>query len=440
MASVYMLPPPGGDLRVINGRTYRAADSVRTEVLVGDDVILSANGWTQYTAVDTMQEAKLAVAGAAIAGAMGLRAVAMVGQSNERSADRTWAGVGSQAVSTAFSANGLSDPIAPSTTTLGSVIPHLDAQLRARGWNLKWANCAIGSSSFIKHWCGQVQQWSASTAYYGQRASIGAGDYGDYGDIVLVGTRVYRCTAGRARYACNNSGVAIPSGGGAVNVDYIVNVGTQTSGAVMPAAMNTAAVNDVIVDNTVTWTCLAVVAGTLTWYKPLASGEFGFDPLGLLARTKAALDAILYVSERWVFMANGQSDAQGALGSQATIRSWYRQAVTNMVNYFLAQGYKVAVGFTCWNPNSAVFADPVYSDTYQTLRLGIDDAFGSGFTTPADVIRGGDLYSLWGYNVKTYPEPPATSISGTNAPHLQASEYPSYALEWTNKLALSGRW
>jgi hypothetical protein len=373
-------------------------------------------------------------------GINGMRAVAMVGQSNERGSARTWEGPGTVAWTTAFNVNGLTDPIAPAVTALGSVIPLLDDFLSQRGWNIKWANCAIGGSSFIKQWTGQVGQWSASTAYFGQRASIGTGDSGDYGDVILVGTRVFRCTTGRARYACNNSGVAIPSGGGAINIDYIIPVGSQVTGATQPSTMSTAALNDVIPDNTVTWTCIATSVGALTLFKPLASGEFGFDPLGLLARTKAALDAIPFVRERWVFMANGQSDAQGALVSQPTVRGWYAVAIRNMVNYFTAQGYKVALGFTCFSPNAAVFDDPVYVDTYRTLQLGISDAFASGFVTPANVIRGGDLYELWGRNVVTYPEPPATAISGSNAPHVQASQYPAFAKEWFNKLTSSGAW
>lgn len=392
-----------------------------------------------------MDQVASLVSSAANAGLLGLRAVAMVGQSNERGSARTWAGPGSVAQTTAFDIGGLTDPIYPAVAPLGSVIPMLNQHLRARGWNIKWANCAIGGSSFIKHWCGQVQQWNANTAYAGQRASIGTGDNGDFGDIILVGTRVLRCTTGRTRYATNNSGVTIPTVG--TNIDYIVSTGTVTTGATQPVSdvggrtMAAANNGDTFTESGgIVWTCISTTAGALTLFKTLASGEFGFDPLKLLQRTRDSLNLIPHVSEKWVFMANGQSDAQGALVSQPSVRSWYRQAITNMVNYFTAEGFKVAVGFTCWVPNGQTFADPVYTDTYQTLRLGIDDAFASGFTTPASVIRGGDLYALWGYNVQTYPEPPATTIPGNSAPHLLASQYPAYAQEWTNKLLSSGAW
>jgi hypothetical protein len=374
----------------------------------------------------------------------------MVGQSNERGSARTWAGAGNQAQITLFSSNnGLADPIAPSVSPLGSVIPHLDALLRARGYNLKWTNCAIGGSTFIKQWCGQVFQWAANTTFFGQRASIGTGDAGDYGDVIVSGTRVLRCTTGAGRYATNNSGAAIPSGGGATNLDYILVPAAldKKTGATQPVsdvggrAMSAALVGDTFTETTgMVWTCLSTTLGTLSAFKVLASGEFGFDPLGLMVRTKTALDALTNVTERWVFMANGQSDAQGSVGSQSTIRGWYAQAIRNMVNYFTSQGYKVAVGFTCFNPNAPTFADATYPDQFQTLRLGIDDAFGSGFNTPANVVRGGDLYALWGYNVQTYPEPPSITISGTNAPHLLASQYPAFAQEWASKLAASGAW
>lgn len=375
-----------------------------------------------------------------VAGLAGKRAVAVLGQSNERGSARNWAGPGAVATAVTFEGLGLSDPIAPSVTALGSAWPYLNSHLRDRGWSLTWRNCAIGGSSFIKQWCGQVTQWGANTGYHAQRASIGTGDAGDYGDVIVDGTRVFRCTAGRARYATNNSGVAIPSGGGATNIDYIIVVGTQTSGATKPAAFATAAVNDVIVDGGVTWTCIATTLGTLSAFKVLASGEFGFDPLGLLARTKTQLDAISGMDEKWVFMANGQSDAQATLGSQATVRSWYKQAIDSMVNYLLSQGYKVAVGFTCWNPGSVTFGDATYSDQFKTLQLGIQDSLSTTFAGNASVVAGGDLYAAFGYAIQTYPEPPSTAIVGTNAPHLMAVEYPRYAEVWRAALAASGRW
>jgi hypothetical protein len=325
-------------------------------------------------------------------------------------------------------------------TALGSLLPWLNALLRARGWQLTWRNCAIGGSSFIKQWTGQVTQWGATTAFNGARASIGAGDAGDYGDIILDGTRVFRCTTGRARYATNSSGVAIPSGGGATNIDYIVTVGTQVTGATKPAAFATAAVNDVIADGTVSWTCIATSVGSLSGFKVLRSGDLGFDPLGLLARTKASLDAVTGVDEKWVFLSQGQSDAQGSLGSQATVRGWYKAVIESMTDYFLAQSYKVAIGFTCFNPNSSVFADPVYTDQFRTLQLGIQDALTVTYAGNANVIAGGDAYAYWGRTPPTYPEPPATAISGGNAPHLLASAYPEWAAVWRDALAASGKW
>lgn len=381
------------------------------------------------------------VSGDGIVGGAGRRGVAMIGQSNERSAARNWLGPGNLATAVTFEGGGLADPIAPSVSALGSVLPHLNAKLRSRGWGLKWANCAIGGSSFVKQWSGQATQWSANTGYFGQRASLGAGDAGDYGDVIIDGTRVFRCKVGRPRYATNASGVAIPSGGGATNVDYIVTPASAlVTGATKPAAFATAAVNDDIVDGTITWTCVATSLGGLSAFKVLRSGDFGFDPLGLLARTKASLDAMTNVDERWVFMSQGQSDAQATLGNQPTIRGWYKAAIESMTDYFLAQGYKVAIGFTCFNPNSTVFADATYPDQFATLQLAIADALNVTYAANASVIKGGDLYAYWGRNPPTYPEPPATSIVGTNAPHLLASAYPQFAQIWLDALIASGKW
>ncbi|MDT7836463.1 hypothetical protein [Aquabacterium sp. OR-4] len=376
-----------------------------------------------------------------IAGGAGKRGVAQVGQSNERSGARNWAGPGSVATDVTFDGLGLADPIAPSVSALGSVIPHLHARLRNRGWSLQWRNCAVGGSSFIKQWAGQATQWAANAAFFGQRASLGTGDAGDYGDVIVDSGRVFRCKVGRPRYATNASGVAIPSGSGATNIDYIITpTATQVTGATKPAAFATAAVNDDIVDNTITWTCVATSVGSMAAFKVLRSGDFGFDPLGLLARTKTNLDAISGVSERWVFMANGQSDAQASLANQPTIRSWYKQAVESMVDYFVAQGYRVALGFTCFSPNYTVFADPTYPDQFATLQLAINDALTVTYAGNASVIAGGDLYDYWGRTPPTYPEPPATSIVGANAPHLLASAYPEYAQVWADALAASGKW
>ncbi|MCU7370236.1 hypothetical protein PEC18_04970 [Paucibacter sp. O1-1] len=137
-----------------------------------------------------------------IAGGAGKRGVAQVGQSNERSGARNWAGPGSVATDVTFDGLGLADPIAPSVSALGSVIPHLHARLRNRGWSLQWRNRAVGGSSFIKQWAGQATQWAANAAFFGQRASLGTGGRG----------RLRRCDRGQwgASFAARSVGHATP--------------------------------------------------------------------------------------------------------------------------------------------------------------------------------------------------------------------------------------
>lgn len=227
--------------------------------------------------------------GSLIAGLKGRRAATFFGQSNERGSARNWAGPGNQATLVLFEGlNALLDPVPPSVTSLGSVLPHLDYALRGEGYRMTWRNCAIGGLSFIKQACGQVNSWQANTTYYGQRASIGTGDAGDYGDVIAVGTRVLRCTTGALRYATNSSGVAIPNGAGAVNIDYIMTpvASDRKTGAAQPVsdvggrAMSAAIVGDTFTETPsgMVWTCLSTTLGTLSAFKVLASGETGNDP------------------------------------------------------------------------------------------------------------------------------------------------------------------
>ncbi|MCU7370235.1 hypothetical protein PEC18_04965 [Paucibacter sp. O1-1] len=168
-------------------------------------------------------------------------------------------------------------------------------------------------------------------------------------------------------------------------------------------------------------------------FKLLRSGDFGFDPLGLLARTKTNLDAISGVSERWVFMANGQSDAQASLANQPTIRSWYKQAVESMVDYFVAQGYRVALGFTCFSPNYTVFADPTYPDQFATLQLAINDALTVTYAGNASVIAGGDLYDYWGAHLpptRNCLRPPSWAPMRPTCWHPRTPSTPRWPTRW----------
>jgi hypothetical protein len=305
--------------------------------------------------------------------------------------------------------------------------------LAANGGEARFVNGGIGGASFIKHFVGQIPFYSASTGYFGARASVGTGEPGDYGDVVTVSSRLFRCTTGRTRFAYYPGYSAIPTWGGS-RIDYILIPPGQTlaTGSSAPNWAGATNINDTVTDGTITWT-LVQTSGAKAQGSVLASGDLGFDPLGLLARLKTALDAVENVDERWVFLSNGQSDSQGAEGSQNTVRGWYETALTSIANWAIAQGYKVAIGFTCYNPGS-----PTYQfDTLSTARANVLAAFAAG-ANAANVIGGADLYQSMGTNLRSaglvYPEPGNPSA----APHLTDDGMMLAAGHWFDALKAAG--
>ena len=55
------------------------------------------------------------------------------------------------------------------------------------GYNPKLTNGSIGGMSFVKHACGQIQNYSATTRYRVARAATSAGDAGCVGEFVVPG-------------------------------------------------------------------------------------------------------------------------------------------------------------------------------------------------------------------------------------------------------------
>lgn len=358
-------------------------------------------------------------------------AVGIIGQSNERGEARDSSG--SYAITFRSALTGQSDPIPPAIAARGTWWIPLADMLAANGVEARFINGGIGGASFSKHFVGQIPFYSASTGYFGARESVGTGEPGDYGDVVTVGSRLFRCTTGRARFAYYPGFTAIPTfGGSRIDYIYIPTGQTQATGSSAPDWAGATNINDTVSDGTITWT-LVQTSGAKAQGSVLASGDLGFDPLGLLARTKAALDAVENVDERWVFLSNGQSDAQGNEGSQNTVRGWYETALTSITNWAIAQGYKVAIGFTCYNPGS-----PTYQyDTLSTARANVLASFAAG-ANAASVIGGADLYRSMGTALRSaglvYPEPGAPSA----APHLTDEGMLLAAGHWFDALKAAG--
>jgi hypothetical protein len=308
----------------------------------------------------------------------------------------------------------ISDPISLTLTATGSWWPDLVDQVYDRGTDLTIVNGAIGSISFVKHGAGQISPWAAGSRFFQSRTSEGTGDGGDKGDVVRVSDgSCFRCTTGTKRYATLN-GAAPPIStvnGDVTNLDYLEYGTALVSGGSEPDWSSAVLAGDTVADGDLVWTRLNVgnsgynVGKVWAYAEVPVWGGSEADPLGLLARLKTSLDAVSGMDEKWLFLSNGQADAQGDLGSHPTVRGWYSQALEHLTAWGVAQGYKVAIGLT--------------------IASGTDEAAGNGFRwseglEPAwedacdamvdgvDVFRGANLYRALGTDVAVYPEAGST--------------------------------
>ena len=48
MQNINLTPPHAGDIRTVNGRTYKGLPGVTMQVLVADALVLAQNGWTGF--------------------------------------------------------------------------------------------------------------------------------------------------------------------------------------------------------------------------------------------------------------------------------------------------------------------------------------------------------------------------------------------------------
>jgi len=121
---------------------------------------------------------------------------------------------------------------------------------------------------------------------------------------------------------------------------------------------------------------------------PYSSADGGFDPNSYLADALAELSPSGY-DEKWVFISIGQRDA----ANNASLAN-FQLGLENTVNYFLDNGIKVALGFTCYQPGNATWfannGDPGWAAALAT------------FSGNANVIAGANLYRTLNTNVGLY--------------------------------------
>jgi hypothetical protein len=325
-------------------------------------------------------------------------AIAVVGQSNEQGRGKNYnGGTVTQTTSWVMSGNtstknpAANDPIAPITTAYswgGSMWPILTDLMWSRGLRPTWRNCAINSLAFRANVAQQVQQWAANRAYYCQRSPEVAGDYGDKGSIITPSYgygKLFRCIVGskRAIAMTGNGPFTVGTTTYAAPFAALALGSDKKTGASAPNWSSITAVGQTLTDGDITWECIAIGASpTVGDFYAYTSAEF--DPIGVLQRAKDQLDAITDVSEKWVFVEN----AQGDLGNSSAV---YQSALTAMVNWCLAQGYKVALGLSCWDGLDANAAAD-----YAALDTGWANTLAS-FAGNPNVIAGANLYRALGH-------------------------------------------
>ena len=316
-------------------------------------------------------------------------AIGVLGQSNERgNVATTDMAAYPQAFQSLRNPAGMRVPIGPATAAAGGWWPKVYDDLWDWGYDLQIVNGGIGSMSFVKHGAGQMQYNNRSNGYSRKRASAGFPDRGYVGDVICPnGNRVFRCTTGRDIAAMNKS--PFPSiGSTAVNLDYIQNMGAQSSASAAPD-FTTANVGDTVTDGGIVWTCESLTVGAYggsggTIFTEGQNG-LGFDPLGILARLDEDMQRTRNVKRKIVYICNGQSDT-------SSTQAWYQAALIAQANFFLNRGYDVMIGLTSFSPGSGSTAQ------YDTLAAAVSGAMTAlqAGTFGSRVFAGANLYALMG--------------------------------------------
>ncbi len=142
---------------------------------------------------------------------------------------------------------------------------------------------------------------------------------------------------------------------------------------------------------------------------PFSSSDAGWDQNGYLSAALTEVQRGKY-DERWIFMANGQADSVlGVSGAN------YQLAIENIVNYYLANGIKVAIGFSVYNNSWST----------STGSPAVDAALAT-FAGNPNVIAGANLTKTLGTNPYMFDS------------HMGIRSYDRGSQDWVDALIAAG--
>ncbi|MCZ9884165.1 hypothetical protein [Arthrobacter sp. B2a2-09] len=275
----------------------------------------------------------------------------------------------------------LRDPVLPNGGTSRSMWPHFSEKMGQLGVWTEVINSGVGSTSAAKSWTGQILTWTNGMV-------VTRGSY------VLSSGSLWRCNlaAGLASASTNApTGAADVTGADAVPWVYLgAPLGYEVNGYV------------------------------------LKDGDTHFDPNGYFAAASAAAAARTGTyADKWVLISIGQGDK-----TVGTVRADYKQALINSTNYWLARGFKVAIGFTCYGATAGL-------DAWYTSDLlpGLADAI-AFFNGNANVVTGANLRTALG----VLPTTPAQGVPGIKSDllHMNDEALALASEAWASALVAAG--
>jgi hypothetical protein len=145
---------------------------------------------------------------------------------------------------------------------------------------------------------------------------------------------------------------------------------------------------------------------------PYASGDIGFDPNSYFADVTTGASVGTF-DERWCLISLGQEDASDGVSAAN-----YQLGIENATNYLLDQGFKVAIGFTCFQTGGEAW--------FAAASDAVDAAIAT-FSDNPNVIAGANLYKTLGVGVGLY-----------DGNHMDANAYDDASDDWFD--VFNGAW